>query len=210
MPGSLSFLCNVNQTLTIMSKKFKFNLNGMTFQLPQKHLRTHGWNGKKLDSPEIYMSHVATASVIKQYVKKNFPNITVSSTSDSFSGGNSVSIYLSDSYGYEVNEQIYDDVHSFAKMFQMGTFNGMIDLYEMDDDRDMVTENGTKIDVSTKWVSVNNRPKFGSLPDVVRMLREMTTTENYVFGQLTIENAIEQVKSYGVSENNINKAVQLL
>ena len=95
-------------------------------------------------------------------------------------------------------------------MFQMGTFNGMIDLYEMDDDRDMVTENGTTIDVSTKWVSVNNRPKFGSLPDVVRMLREMTTTENYVFGQLTIEKAIEQVKSYGVSENNINKALSLI
>jgi hypothetical protein len=193
-----------------MSKKFKFNLNGMTFQLPQKHLRTHGWNGEELDSPEIYMSHVATASVIKQYVKKNFPSVTVSSTSDSFSGGNSVSIYISDSYGNEVSEQIYEDVHSFAKMFQMGSFNGMIDLYEMNGDRDMVTENGTKIDVSTKWISVNNRPSFGSLPDVVRMLREMTTTDNYVFGQLSLEKAIEQVLDYKIPQTKIDKAIQLL
>ena len=194
-----------------MSKKFKFNLNGMTFQLPQKHLRTHDWyGGQELDSPEIYMSHVATASVIKQYVKKNFPSVTVSSTSSSFSGGNSVSIYISDSYGNGVDEQIYEDVESFAKMFQMGSFNGMIDLYEMDDDRDMVTDNGTKIDVSTKWISVNNRPSFGSLPDVVRMLREMTTTENYVFGQLSLEKAIEKVLDYKIPQTKIDKALQLL
>ena len=193
-----------------MSKKFKFNLNGMTFQLPQKHLRTHDWYGEELDSPEIYMSHVATASVIKQYVKKNFPSVTVSSTSDSFSGGNSVSIYISDPYGYEVDDEIYRDVSSFAKRFQMGSFNGMIDLYEMNDDRDMVTESGTKIDVSTKWISVNNRPSFGSLPDVVRMLREMTTTNNYVFGQLPLDEAIERVLDYKIPQSKINKAVQLL
>jgi len=193
-----------------MSKKFKFNLNGMTFQLPQKHLRTHGWNGEELDSPEICMSHVATASVLKQYVKKNFPDVVVSSSSSSFSGGNSATIYLSDYFGEGVDEDIYEDVYSFAKMFQMGKFNGMIDLYEYDSDRDMVTDNGTKIDVSTKWISVNNRPSFGSLPDVVRMLREMTTTDNYVFGQISIEEAIEKTKSYGVSDKNIEKALKLV
>lgn len=193
-----------------MSKKFKFNLNGMTFQLPQKHLRTHGWNGEELDSPEIYMSHVATASVLKQYVKKNFPDVVVSSSSSSFSGGNSATIYLSDKFGNEVDEDIYEDVYSFAKMFQMGNFNGMIDLYEYDSDRDMVTDNGTKIDVSTKWISVNNRPSFGSLPDVVRMLREMTTTDNYVFGQISIEEAIDRVLDYQIPQSMINKAIQLL
>lgn len=193
-----------------MSKKFKFNLNGMTFQLPQKHLRTHGWNGEELDNPEIYMSHVATASVLKQYVKMNFPDVVVSSSSSSFSGGNSATIYLSDYFGEGVDEDIYDDVRGFSKMFQMGKFNGMIDLYEMDYDRDMVTDNGTTIDVSTKWISVNNYPKHGSLPDVVRMLREMTTTDTYVFGQISIEEAIEKAKSYGASDKNIKEALKLV
>jgi len=42
------------------------------------------------------------------------------------------------------------------------------------------------------------------------MLREMTQTENYVFGMISIEKAIEQVKGYGATDNNINKAIKLL
>jgi hypothetical protein len=42
------------------------------------------------------------------------------------------------------------------------------------------------------------------------MLKEMTTTENYVFGMISIEKAIEQVKGYGATDNNINKALKLI
>jgi hypothetical protein len=42
------------------------------------------------------------------------------------------------------------------------------------------------------------------------MLKEMTTTENYVFGMISIEKAIEQVKGYGATESNINKALKLI
>ena len=42
------------------------------------------------------------------------------------------------------------------------------------------------------------------------MLKEMTQTENYVFGMISIEKAIEQVKGYGATENNINKALKLI
>ena len=192
-----------------MNKKFKFQLNGMTFELPTKHLQTTDWSGKKLENPIIRMNQAATAAVIKQYVKKMYPKVVVSATSDSFSMGNSVSIYISDEYGAEVSPAIISDVDSFGRQFVYGRFNGMEDMYEHHSN-DGVTDSGTKIDAGTKYLHVQNKPKFCSLPDVYRMLIEMTTTEKYVFGMISIEKAIEQVKGYGATESNINKALKML
>lgn len=190
-------------------KKFKFQLNGMTFELPMKHVQTKDWNGKEIE-PTIRMNQTATAAVVKQYVKKMYPEVVVSATSSSFSMGNSVDIYISDEVGNEVDSAIISDVDSFGKQFVYGKFNGMIDMYEFRDGTAEVTDSGTKMEAGTKYLSVQNRPKFCSLPDICRMLREMTQTENYVFGKISIEKAIEQVKGYGATENNIQKALKLL
>ena len=192
-----------------MSKKFKFELEGMMFELGIKFLNRVDWNGNPLEKPIINMNHVATANVVKQYVKKKYPNVVVSSSSDSFSMGNSVSIYISDEYGREVDNDIISDVQAFGSQFVYGKFNGMIDMYEYSG-KDVKSDNGTDIKAGTKYLSVNNRPKHASLPDVIRMLVDMTTTENYVFGKLNITEAIEKAKSFGASENNINKALQLI
>jgi len=192
-----------------MSKKFKFELEGMMFNLGIKFLNRVDWNGNPLEKPIINMNHVATANVVKQYVKKKYPNVVVSSSSDSFAGGNSVSIYISDEYGREVDNEIISDVQAFGSQFVYGKFNGMIDMYEYSG-KDVKSDNGTDIKSGVKYLSVNNRPKHASLPDVIRMLVDMTTTENYVFGKLNITEAIEKAKSFGASENNINKALQLI
>ena len=192
-----------------MSKKFKFELEGMMFELGIKFLNRVDWNGNPLEKPIINMNHVATANVVKQYVKKKYPNVVVSSSSDSFSMGNSVSIYISDEYGREVDNDIISDVQAFGSQFVYGKFNGMIDMYEHSG-KDVKSDNGTDIKSGVKYLSVNNRPKHASLPDVIRMLVDMTTTENYVFGKLNITEAIEKAKSFGASENNINKALQLI
>jgi hypothetical protein len=191
-----------------MSKKFKFKLDGMEFNLPSKHLKTTDWNGKEIQ-PTIRMNQAATAAVVKQYVKKMYPEVVVSATSSSFSMGNSVSIYISDEVGNEVDNSIISDVQAFGSQFVYGKFNGMIDMYEHCG-KDIETDSGTQLDAGTKFLHVQNRPKFCSLPDVVRMLREMTTTENYVFGMISVEKAIEQVKGYGATETNINKALKLI
>ena len=193
-----------------MSKKFKFQLNGMTFELPTKHLQTTDWNGEKLKNPIIRINQTAAASLCKQYVKKMYPKVTVSVSSDSFSMGNSVSVYLSDAVGNEVDNNIVSDVQSFGDQFVYGKFNGMIDMYEMREGTIEKTDGGTKVDAGVKFLHVNNRPKHASLPDVCRMLREMTTTENYVFGKLDITEAIDKAKYFGATDNNINKALNLL
>jgi len=192
-----------------MSNKFKFQLNGMTFELPTKHIQTTNWSGEKLEKPIIRMNQTATAAVVKQYVKKMYPNVVVSATSDSFSMGNSVSIYISDEKGNEVDNNIISDVQAFGSQFVYGKFNGMEDMYEHHS-KEMETDSGTQIDAGTKFLHVQNRPKHASLPDVVRMLCEMTTTENYVFGKLSITEAVKKAKDFGANENNINKALKLI
>jgi len=192
-----------------MNKKFKFQLNGMTFELPTKHLQTTDWGGKKLENPIIRMNQTATANVMKQYVKKMYPQVTVSVSSDSFSMGNSVSVYLSDEMGNEIDNNIVSDVQSFGSQFVYGKFNGMIDMYEYSGS-DIQSDSGTKIDAGTKFLHVQNRPKHASLPDVCRMLIQMTTTENYNFGKLSITEAVKKAKYFGANENNINKALKLM
>jgi len=190
------------------AKKFKFVLNGMTFQLPMKHVQTTDYQGNKI-SPTIRMDQAATASVIKQYVKKMYPEVTVSSTSSSFSMGNSVSVYISDERGAEVSDGIISDVQSFGSQFVYGKFNGMEDMYEYSG-KENETDSGTKIDAGTKFLHVQNRPKFCSVPDIYRMIYDMTQTTNYVFGKISLDKAIEQVKGYGATDVQIKKAMALV
>lgn len=191
------------------AKKFKFELNGMTFQLPMKHVQTEDYYGKKLPQPIIRMNHAATAAVVKQYVKKMYPEVIVASTSSSFSMGNSVSVYISDERGAEVSNEIISDVQAFGSQFVYGKFNGMEDMYEYSG-KEIETDSGTTIDAGTKFLHVQNSPKFCSVPDIYRMIYDMTQTTNYVFGQISMEKAIEQVKGYGATDVQINKAKALI
>ena len=192
------------------AKKFKFELNGMTFQLPIKSVQTTDYQGNKIE-PVINMNQSETASVIKQYVKKMYPEVVVSSTSSSFSMGNSVSVYLSDERGVGVSKEIVEDVQSFGNMFVYGKFNGMVDMYEhFGHASDGKTENGTQLRAGTKYLHVQASPKFCSVPDIYRMIYDMTQTENYVFGKISLEKAIEQVKGYGATDVQIKKALALV
>ena len=188
--------------------KFKFELEGMMFELPIKFLKKTDWNGKPLSKPEIRINHVAGASVVKQYVKNKYPEVVVSAKSDSFSMGNSVDVYISDKFGNSVDESISKDINRFGSQFEYGQFNGMIDMYEHFD-KDVQTDNGTEIDSGVKYLHVQNRPKFCSLPDIVRMLNDMMAGK-YVYGPISLEKAIDEVKGYGATETNINKALQLV
>ena len=192
-----------------MSKKFKFQLNGMTFELPIKHLQTTDWSGEKLKNPTIRINQAAGAALCKQYVKKMYPNVVVSVSSDSFSMGNSVSVYISDEVGNEVRKDIIEDIQDFGNQFVYGKFNGMEDMYEHHS-KENATDSGTQIDAGVKYLTVNNRPKFCSVPDICRMIEGMTVKAEYVFGNVSLTKAIENIKGYGATQNNINKAVKLL
>ena len=66
-----------------MSKKLKFEMNGVEFLLPLESYREQTWNGNV--EKYIYMSAKNCASIIKQYVKKEFPTLKVWAGSDVYS-----------------------------------------------------------------------------------------------------------------------------
>ena len=112
-----------------MSKKIKLTILGEEYQLPISALmlkKDSKWN----EETYIHMSAKHTASIIKQYVKKNFPDIKVWSKSQTYSGGSSVDVSLSNSDGSEIEQNVYEMISEFGNQFKAGSFNGMEDIYE--------------------------------------------------------------------------------
>ncbi len=67
--------------------------------------------------------HALCAKEIRKQLKRAYPEIKFSVTSDSYSGGNGVNV----SY---VNGPCIDDVDAIISCYQYGHFNGMEDIYE--------------------------------------------------------------------------------
>jgi len=190
-----------------MSKNFQFQINKNTFKLSNKHIQTTDYRGNPI-TPKIKMGHAATASVVKQYVKLKYPEVVVLSSSSSFANGNSADIYVSDERGAEIDDKIVNDIKQFGNIFCSGTYNSWEESYEYKEYKGE-TDGGTLLEPNCKYLTINNNPKFVSVPDIYRMLVAMSTTTEYVFGMITMEKAIERCVSYGATEVNISKALKL-
>lgn len=140
------------------TKKIKINYLNQEFLLPENALQKDSYDGTMY----IYMGAKHTASVIKQYVKKNYPSIKVWATSDVYSGGSSTRINISNTDGSSVSNEINDDVESFANSLKGGSFDGMYDIYEYREDK-VETKNGTPLKYFPSYVFVENRAKWGSV-----------------------------------------------
>ena len=193
-----------------MANKINFQLEGITFQISDKHLQTQNWNGGLLEKPILRINQTAAANIIKQYVKKTYPQATVYTGSDSYSGGNSVQVHLTDEKGNPMPKEIIEDVKRFGEQFVYGSFNGMIDMYEIKESRR--SDNGAyDIDMGVKYLFVNNYPKHATLPDVYRMLSQMTSEDSpYVFGQVDLETAVQHAMSFGATQKNCEKAIAMM
>ena len=144
-----------------MSKKIKLTINGDIYELPKSALVLKGstqWE----DETYIQMRAKYCASIIKQYVKKNFPLLNVWATSSVYSGGSSCDIYVSNQDGSSVDKDIYEQIENFSQLFKGGSFNGMEDIYEYREDSP-TTDNGTPMKYFPSYVFVNNKPKWGTV-----------------------------------------------
>jgi hypothetical protein len=83
----------------------------------------------------------------------------------------------------------------------------MHDIYE--DAENGKSDNGTEIEFYCKYVHFDGKAPFGSWPDVRRMLIDMMEGK-YVWGKLNLEQSIEKVKSYKVTDSTIRKALQYI
>jgi len=108
------------------------------------------------------------AKAIRKELKEKFPAVKFSVTSDNFAGGDAVSIHYVDTLDIEKVETITDK-------YQVGTFDGMTDYYDIDNARDDIPQ--------VKYVMVSS-----TLPATDEVLRAFK----------------EACKQYGASPNDFN------
>jgi hypothetical protein len=139
-------------------KKVKISINGNDFLIPSESI---GYDTYNNNEPYVYMRAKVVASIIKQYVKKNYPSLVVSSTSDVYSGGSSVRVNVCNGDGSSVDSTIYQDIKQWEYMLKGGSFNGMIDMYEMREDSPS-TDNGTPMKYFPSYIFIENKPNWGT------------------------------------------------
>ena len=143
-----------------MSKKLKFKLNDNEFLLPLDSYREQTWGGNL--EKYIHMSAKNTASVIKQYVKSNFPQLKVWGVSDVYSGGSSTRIYVCNVDGSPVDSDTYKKIEQWKWILSGGSFNGMEDIYEYRED-ELTTDAGMALKYFPSYIFIDNKPKWGTV-----------------------------------------------
>jgi hypothetical protein len=146
---------------TMKAPKVKFQIQGETYELPSKALRV--WGGKTT----LYVSHAEASLLVRQFCKKFFPQYAVKVNSQSYSGGNSLDVYVSTKMGGLVPQSAFEKIEEFANLWEYGKFNGMYDIYEDYDNSGAMSDSGNEIKAGVKYVFVNNRPKFGTVEAIL-------------------------------------------
>src|SRR3990167_4720445 len=88
-----------------------------------------------------------TSKLIKNILKKEYPSVDFSVTSDNFANGNSVDVRWTD--GIPTKE-----IESFLRQFEYGSFDGMTDCYNYDNKHDHPQ---AKYVHASRSISENNR-----------------------------------------------------
>ena len=143
-----------------MSKKLKFSLNGQEFQLPLNSYREQTWGGNL--EKYIHMSAKNCATVIKQFVKKNYPELKVWACSDTYSGGSSTRVSVCNKDGSEVDYETFKEISKWKHILQGGNFNGMEDIYEYREDK-LCTDKGMELKYFPSYIFIDNKPQWGSV-----------------------------------------------
>lgn len=137
---------------------FSCDINGKTFNFKNINVIVSRYGA--------YVPMSGVSSAVRQYMKQRFPQVKFQISSSSFSMGNSVTVYLPC-----VDEKLHKEINrELGAVFSAGSFNGMYDLYEYRDGTSAVHGqiNGKHFEVNTKYMNVENRPKWGT-----KIYREM-------------------------------------
>ena len=141
-----------------MSKKVKISIQGTEFLIPSENIQKCSYDNETY----VYMRAKLCASIIKQYVKKNYPSLVVSATSDVYSGGSSVRVNVCNSDGSSISDyDVFEDIKQWEYILKAGSFNGMIDMYEDREDSPS-TDNGTPMKYFPSYIFIENKPNWGT------------------------------------------------
>jgi hypothetical protein len=190
-------------------KTIKFSYFGIEFTLPASCLRDKNYWGEPLEKPYIAIGRKEVPLMFKQYMKAKHPNLLVWGKSQTFAGGCSSDLYACYANGnpIEYGDPLYKELDNFCESLKGGHYNGMEDIYEYGENGK--TDNGTELEFNSKYVTFNGKAPYGTWPEAKRSLRDMLDGK-YVWGPLSIEKAIEKLKTYSYTEATIAKAVEAL
>ena len=165
-----------------MSKKVKISIKGNEFLIPSESVGSDKFsNGEQY----IYMRAKLVASIIKQFVKKNYPQLKVWGGSDVYSGGSSVRVEVCNQDGSKVEDSIFEKISEWKHILQGGSFDGMYDIYNYREDSP-TTDAGTPLKYFPSYVFIENKPKWGSVEYWMNEWNEwcrITTSDNMTENQ---------------------------
>ena len=140
------------------NKKIKIKFLNEEFLLPADVVKEDGW----YDGKYIYLNAKNTAGVIRQYLKKNFPQLKAWVTSDVYSGGSSIRVNVCKKNGQTV-PYVHDmAIKRFCGNLTAGSFDGMYDIYNYREDK-LTTDNNTRIVGLPSYIFVENKPQWGTV-----------------------------------------------
>jgi hypothetical protein len=171
----------------------KISIAGTIYQITEKAFRNTGWNKEPI-TPYFYVSHAAAGQLVKQFVKKNYPNVVCRVNGSSFAGGNSQHINVCNPDGTPIAEADYQAISGFAHLFEYGRYDGMHDLYESYENSGLRTDSGTELQAGVKYVSVDNRPAWDTPQYVLASIRSGESTWDTI-GKYITPKVMEQARA---------------
>ena len=148
----------------------KIKIGGETYEVRSQALNYYT-NG------QIHIGPTEAGQLVKQFVKKNFPQYLCRATGASFANGNSLDVYVTTPNGGSIPQHNFEKINRFANMWEYGKFDGMTDMYEYTNEG-ITSDNGTPLKAGVKYVHVNNRPRFGTVEAILNeVLNEGRTFE---------------------------------
>ena len=174
----------------------KVSIGGTIYQINEKAFRNTGYNREPI-TPYFYVSHAAAGQLVKQYVKKNYPDVVCRVSSQSFAGGNSLDVHVCNVDGTPIPNSQYEDINRFANLFEYGRYDGMHDIYESYENSGLYTDNGTELKAGVKYVRVENRPAWDTPQYVLNGIRNGEHTWETISRYITPK-VLEQARTIGI------------
>lgn len=132
--------------------KFSFSIDGVKY--------TDIKGSDNIGNNKLYIGVAGTAQMIRQWMKQKYPQLPLRNyyfiSSSSFANGNSIDVYLNDA-----PDDIYSNIKGeLTDKFEYGSYH--YGLKQGGAGIKYKTDQGENINYGTKYLSVNNRPPYGT------------------------------------------------
>lgn len=115
---------------------------------------------KNLEGQPAWRTMRGVGQVVRQFMKQTFPKIKFQISTDRFSGGDAVTVYLNP---INTTKEEFEQVReSLDAVFSDGKFNSMEDIYEYKPGKAIIHDPVTGIEFNTKYMHVQHKPKYGT------------------------------------------------